>query len=206
MSEVALSLENYTAEGKLAFSGNVGAQMTLNAANFQGLGPIVGALEQKRTTFAEKLAAELAAESAWTLARAMRVMAEEEHDLQLKVTATFAEQVTGFDGPKLESGGFTLAKLPLPLGPLPAPVNLRVAAGEAPGTCGLSCKAVNGGKTYVAEWALSPSGPWTQFYVGTKLRCVATGLTSGTLYYFRMAVVGAAGQSPWSNITEQRAP
>jgi hypothetical protein len=206
MSEVALNLENYTAEGKIAFSANVGAQITLNAANFQGGGPILTALEDKRTTFADTLAAELAAESAWTLARAMRVMAEEQHDLQLKVTATFAEQVTGFDGPKLESGGFTLAKAPTPIGPLPAPIHVRSLAGDAPGSADISCKSVNGGKTYQGQCAPSPTGPWTDVYNGTRARFTATGLTSGTLYYFRMAVTGAAGQSPWSDITEKRAP
>jgi hypothetical protein len=206
MSEVALNLENYTGEGKIAFSAHVGAQMTLNAQNFPGGGTVIQVLGEKRTSFAEAMAAEMAAQSAWTVARASRIAAEEQHDLQLKVTATFAEQVTGFDGPKLESGGFTLAKPSLPIGPLPAPLNLRSVAGAAPGSADISCKSVNGGKTYQGQCAPSPTGPWTDVYNGTRARFTATGLTSGTLYYFRMAVTGTAGQSPWSDITEKRAP
>jgi hypothetical protein len=206
MSEVALNLENYNSDGKLAFSGNVGAQITLNIANFPGGAAMVTALEAKRTVFADALVEELAAESALATACAMRLQAEEQHDLQLKVTATFAEHVTGFDGPKLESGGFTLARPALPIGPLPAPIGLRSKPGAMPGTADVSCKSVVGGKTYQGQCAPSPSGPWVDVYNGTKARFTATGLTSGTLYYFRMAVTGAAGQSPWSDISEKRAP
>ena len=75
-----------------------------------------------------------------------------------------------------------------------------------PGTSELSWKRVYGASSHVGQWALSPSGPWTTFYMGSKARCPGTGLTSGTLYYFRVAAIGAAGQTPWSDISEKRAP
>jgi hypothetical protein len=206
MSNVALSLELQSPEEKVGFSSNLNTQMPLHAADFPGLTAVLNALTPKRDALSDALAAQLAAETQLALARAMVRVADAEHDLQLKVTATYAEQVTMFNGPKLESGGFTLEKVPTPIGPLPAPIDLRSKAGAMPGTTELSCRRVVGGKAYVGECASSPTGPWVQVYSGTKARFTATGLTSGGLYYFRMAVIGTAGQSPWSDISEKRAP
>jgi hypothetical protein len=43
---------------------------------------------------------------------------------------------------------------------------------------------------------LADTGPWTQGYVGKKSSCTDTGLASGTLNWFRMRAVGAAGPGP----------
>jgi len=114
--------------------------------------------------------------------------------------------VTGGDGAKLEGGGFPLERPRTPVGPLPAPTGLAAKAGAAPGTSACKWKRGRGDRSYIAQCATSPAGPWTTFYVGTKANCLAENLTSGTLYYFHVAAVGAAGQSPWSDISEKRAP
>jgi hypothetical protein len=206
MNEVALNLESMNPEQKVNFSSNVNTQISSQGPDFPGSAQVLLDLTTARTALSDAIAAELAAETQLAVARMDLALADKAHDLQLKVTATFAEQVTNFDGAKLESGGFTLAKPPLPIGPLPAPINLRSVAGAMPGTATVSSKAVRGGKTYQAQCAPAASGPWTDVYNGTRPRFLATGLTSGVLYYFRMAVTGAAGQSPWSDISEKRAP
>jgi hypothetical protein len=68
-----------------------------------------------------------------------------------------------------------------------------------------SWDSINGSKSYFGEHAASPNGPWTQFYVGKKSSCTATGLTSGQLYYFRFRAVGTAGPGPWSDPSSKRA-
>ncbi len=145
-------------------------------------------------------------ESQLAEARATQLVLETAHNTSLTVLASWAQGAVNGNGPKLESGGFPLERPRLPIGPLPAPINIRSVAGEVPGTSELSCKAVKGGKGYIGQCALAPVGPWSTFYTGTKPRCTATDLDSGTVYYFRMAVFGAAGQSPWSDISEKRAP
>jgi len=46
-------------------------------------------------------------------------------------------------------------------------------------------------QTYIAQQAVSPSGPWTQCYVGKASSCTVTGLTSGTQYWFQFSAIGA---------------
>ena len=62
-----------------------------------------------------------------------------------------------------------------------------------------------GVQTYIAQQATSPSGPWTQCYVGKASSCTVTGLTSGTQYWFQVCAVGAAGPSAWSDPATKRA-
>lgn len=148
----------------------------------------------------------LSLESQLAAARNRQLTLETAHNVELISLASWAQGIVSGNGTKLEGAGFPLERPRLPIGPLPAPVNIRSAAGEEPGTADLSCKAVRGGKSYLTQCASAPVGPWHTIYTGTKPRCLATDLTSGTVYYFRFAVVGAAGQSPWSDITERRAP
>lgn len=89
-------------------------------------------------------------------------------------------------------------QVPTPVGPLAAPINLRSVVSELPGTSMLSSKRDYGTKSFLAQCSMSPNGPWAQFYAGSKARCIASGLTSGLLYYFRVRAIGAAELSPWS--------
>ena len=70
----------------------------------------------------------------------------------------------------------------------------------------LSWDAIRRGvQTYIAQQAISPSGPWTQCYVGKASSCTVTGLTSGTQYWFQVCPIGAAGPSAWSDPATKRA-
>jgi hypothetical protein len=174
--------------------------------NFPDAGPRAAAVSAARDVEVAGAANILSLESQLAAARTLQLVRETNHNTELTSLASWAQGVVSGNGPKLEAAGFPLERPRLPIGPLPAPVNLRSVAGEEPGTADLSCKAVRGGKSYLAQCALAPVGPWNTIYTGTKPRCLATELTSGTVYYFRFAVVGAAGQSPWSDISEKRAP
>ena len=67
------------------------------------------------------------------------------------------------------------------VGQLPQPANLVATGGDLEGTIDLSWDALRRGvQTYIAQQATSPSGPWTQCYVGKASSCTVTGLTSGT--------------------------
>lgn len=109
------------------------------------------------------------------------------------------------DAALLQSGGWQLRGAAAPVGPLPAPQNLGATGGDMDGEADLYWQPVSGRDTYLAEQALSATGPWTQFYVGKKSSCTAKGLTSGTVYWFRVRAVGAAGPGPWSDPAQTRA-
>lgn len=109
------------------------------------------------------------------------------------------------DPAELQSGGWHLRGAPAPVGPMPAPQNVSGTGGDQDGEVDLSWEPVIGRDTYIAEHASSATGPWTQFYVGKKSSATASGLITGTAYWFRIRAVGAAGPGPWSDITQKRA-
>ena len=118
--------------------------------------------------------------------------------------AAASEGVT-MEAAELESGGWELRGAAVPVGPLAAPENLSASYGDMAGSSDLQWDPTRGASSYIGECATSAAGPWTRFYEGTKSRCSATGLTSGQLYYFRVAAVGPNGPGPWSDIAEKRA-
>ena len=93
--------------------------------------------------------------------------------------AAGAEGITSDAGP-LQSGGWDLQADRAPVGPLPQPANLAATGGDLDCTVDLTWEASRRCvQTYVAQQATSPSGPWTECYVGKASKCTVTGLTSG---------------------------
>jgi hypothetical protein len=58
---------------------------------------------------------------------------------------------------------------------------------------------------YIAPRATSSSELDVQCYLGKMLSCMATGLVSGTQYWFRVRAIGAAGPGPCSDLATKRA-
>jgi len=202
---VSLALADQLRPEVIAMSGNIDAMMTGNS-DYLTPNPTLLALKAARDAEVAATQNVLALESELAQARVIEDLCIGTHDGLLTQMGSYAENITNYDGAKLTGGGFPLAKQPAPIGELPAPVGLETVAGPSPGLVTGKCKRVVGGKTYVAEWSSSPSGPWTRFYTGTKARWETYEMTSGAICYFRMAAIGAAGQSPWSDISEKRAP
>jgi hypothetical protein len=121
--------------------------------------------------------------------------------------AGYVETVTEGDPALIPISGFAVASTASPIGPLPRPENVKAVMGEFPGTAKTRCKPIRGAKTYIVEAREHVDGaPFVQKSVGTSSRAVITGLISGKYYAFRYAVVGAAGQSPWSDEAVCMAP
>ena len=64
----------------------------------------------------------------------------------------------------------------------------------------------NGGSAitdYMVQYSTSNTGPWTSFVDGVSTATIATvtGLTNGTLYYFRVAAKNAIGTGPYSTVS-----
>ena len=88
------------------------------------------------------------------------------------------------------------------------PMSLNVTNGDADGELDLSWEPVSGAKSYVIEISGDPptNDSWKHAGVSTKSSWTATGLTSGTRYWFRVAAVSTGGQSGWSDPATKIAP
>jgi hypothetical protein len=128
----------------------------------------------------------------------------DEVEAALRQLASASEAETT-DTAELQSGGWHLRGAAAPVGPMPAPQSLSATGGDMEGEVDLVWDAVSGRDTYIGEQSTAATGPWTQFYVGKKSSATATGLTSGTSYWFRIRAVGAAGPGPWSDVVQKRA-
>lgn len=125
-------------------------------------------------------------------------------DLTTQLAAYVENQAAG-DGAIMELAGFQLANSPTPIGQLPPPQDLRGQTASIDGTVNLRWKAVRGTKSYFVECATNPNGPWNQIDVTSRASATATGLTSGTKYWFRVRAFGTAGFSGWSDPAQKMA-
>ena len=129
--------------------------------------------------------------------------------VEMQERAVYVEAETGGDPALIPISGFAVAGTAgTPIGPLPRPENVKAVMGPFPGMIKLSCDPVKGTQMYVMDCRLidPPGGAFQQAKLSTKSRNDLTGLVSGKMYAFRMAVIGAAGQSPWSDEAHCMAP
>lgn len=85
-----------------------------------------------------------------------------------------------------------------PVSNLDPPVNLEAGAGDASGEISLIWKPVDHALNYMVQIS-SGNNAWTQLDIVTKARYVASGLTPGVHYSFRVAALGTPGVGPWSD-------
>jgi len=145
-------------------------------------------------------------ESQLEAARINLPLLKEAHENNIRTRAAYVDETSGGDPTKIPFSGFAVAATPQPIGPLPAPEGMKAVMSNFPGAIKTSCDVVDGAKTYLTQcrehidgtaWVLCSAGP---------RKSENDGLTSGKYYAFRMAAVGAAGQSPWSAETVCMAP
>lgn len=130
----------------------------------------------------------------------------EAHENNIRIRAAYVDSASGGDPTKIPLGGFAIAASAQPIGPLSAPENVTAVMSEYPGVIKTSCKTKAGVKSWLTECREHIDGTaWVQCSVGPR-KSDNGGLISGKIYAFRMAAVGAAGQSPWSVETVCMAP
>jgi hypothetical protein len=207
MSKVKLHLQNLPIAEKLALARRILAKIKNNPDLPQAQALVapteaeVDALEAAET----KVQGSRQQTIADTLARDAQ---ETKTDQMLRVMGDAVEKETGGDAAKIHGAGLETAAEKSPIGELPAPTHLAVTQGDEDGELSVSCDKVRGASSYlweVTDDATGKSG-WRMGGVSTKSRYDIQELTSGTRYHVRVAAIGAAGQSPFSDAIAKVAP
>lgn len=148
-----------------------------------------------------------AAEIAWKEKIQIRDQKEAAWDTVITARANNCEAVTPNDPAALQSTGFPLRSGGAPIGPLPAPSDLRATATDNEGVIELRCDPVKGASSYEWECRLHEgSPPWQAVKTSTSTKILAGSLIPGSLYAFRVRAIGSAGPGTWSDEAVERAP
>jgi Fibronectin type III domain len=121
----------------------------------------------------------------------------------------YVQSVAGDDEAMIHSAGMDTKAAGGPSTSTPAlPPALSATAGDHDGEIDLTWDTVPKAKSYVIEKSGDPptATSWQHAGVSTKSSTTIDGLTPGTRYWFRVAAVGTAGQSGWSDPASKIAP
>jgi hypothetical protein len=206
MNYARIGLDDLTLPAQIQYGRRLIAGFTGNP-NFPTPNPTVAALT----------AATDALEAAYNDARAARLTAKTKTQLQDEKMAAFGETVSllasyvdnasGGDATVIESSGFAVRATPSPVGPLPAPSDVQATASAHPGHAELRWRSVYGAKAYNIERAEGGAElVWKYMATTTKREASVNSMVSGKTYWHRVAAVGAAGQSAWSDPVPMVAP
>lgn len=206
MNIIKLGLDRMPVPDKIQFARQIALALTGNP-NFPSPSPTVALL----TTDAEALeTAYNDAQSARQLAKAKTSVQDDQTEtLNLVITqlANYVENASGGDKAKIESAGFSVRNPPTPVGQLPAPTDVQVLPSEHAGSADVRWANVYGAKSYTIERATdNPALNWSVIGNSTKRQASLNSMVSGTKYWFRVAAIGAAGQSAWSDPVPLFAP
>lgn len=122
--------------------------------------------------------------------------------------ASTVEGATAGEESKLLGAGFEVVQAPVPVGPLPAPQDLRSSAGDNDGELNNVCDAVPGAAAYEWHTSSNPNDPslWVARATTTKSSVTLSGLPSGERCWSRVRAHGAAGPGAWSDVAGKMVP
>jgi hypothetical protein len=208
MTKFKLELNRKKPNDKLALGAAHIAAMTGNT-NYPAATrvPTDAQVQTAQDDLAAAEAAVDAAEIAWKEKIQLRDAKVLAWDTVITARANNCEAVTPNDLAALQSTGFPLRSSGAPIGALPAPGDLRATATANEGVIELRCKTVSGASSY--EWQCrlhEGSPPWEAVKTSTSTKILATGLTPGVVYAFRVRAIGAAGPGTWADEATERAP
>ena len=118
----------------------------------------------------------------------------------LRTLAHYVQVTSDGDLPTLLGSGYAAQRTRQPVGPLPAPANLRLARGKLSGQIVARCAKLARAGAY--EWRFaSVAAPtaWMATAATLAARTTIDNLVPGTSYIVESRAVGTAGPSNWSN-------
>jgi hypothetical protein len=202
MRQVALNLNTMSAIEKATFALNVGSALVDHEATFPDQ-PITGAdLMDFANAVKTALSDADAAKATW------REMIAAQNDMlatldgYLRQTAIYVQSVSSGNAATIELAGLNVRQAAARIGQLPAPGGVIVTPGKSAGTVTLRWRAVKKARGYIVQYTASPTFPTTfpaEANV-TRARLDLSHLQSATRYWFRIAALGTAGPSNWTDV------
>lgn len=134
--------------------------------------------------------------------------AEDVVDRVLTQLLAYIESVSGGDEVLIKEAGADVRATTASAGDLTAPTALSATAGDHDGEIDLHWNRVNHARSYIIERSADPmtDTSWTHEKVVTISSTTVSGLTRHGQYWFRVAAIGAGGQSGWSDPATRIAP
>jgi hypothetical protein len=202
MSIVKLALKGMTVPEKIQFARRVADALEAHSDTFP----------DQPTDFDELRDNAFNLETAYNNAAAARAQAKQftaeaaDFDAYLSsslmLDARYVQNVSGGDAQIIGLAGMEAGLLPSPVGPLPAPRGLSAVAGGFAGRAALKWTSVRKARSYLIQTTTVLNAPasWRSAGTATKSKTTVAGLSSGVKHWFRVAAIGAAGTSPWSEV------
>ena len=198
MAKVKLNLQKFSITELFEFARNIVTALTGNA-DFPTPDPPLADV----STAADNL------ETAYNNSQVARQDSQEKttlmYDLREAITkivtrlGLYVENTSEGDVAKIQSAGMDVRD-EAGASVVPAvPEGLSATAGDMEGEIDLQWEPVSNAKSYAIQQSPDPPGTWAQAAISTKSKHSITNLTSGDKYWFRVAAVGAGGQSGWSD-------
>ena len=117
----------------------------------------------------------------------------------MTTSANDSTNVVHHDGVKMGMLNIPLKGTSVPAPHVGAPQNFSVTQGDHSTYVDGHCNRAQGAKMYKAQSAISPAGPWTEGYSGSKSSFTITGLAPGQEMWFRMAAYIGGVWTEWSD-------
>src|SRR5690349_10120608 len=207
MARIKLNLKHLTVPEKVAKGRQIVTAMT-NNTSFPNPTPALADVTARLDELDKAFGSVQAAKSEVSTRVVSQENAQGEVDQILTQLAGYVESVAGRDDTLITSVGMeTKAFRSTPTIP-GEPQSAGAVAGTHEGVILLSWKPVPNAKSYTIESSTDPATPtsWIHVAIATSAAKSITNLKSGTRYWFRVAAVGAGGQSGWSEHATKVAP
>lgn len=207
MARIRLNLRRLSLTEKLAKGRQIVTAMT-NNASFPNPTPPLAEVTARLDELDKAFASVQAARSEVATRSATQDNVEAKLDQFLTQLAGYVESVAGKDDTLITSAGMEIKAAPSAPTVPPPPDGVGATAGEHDGVIDLFWKPVPNARSYVIESSTDPAtaASWTHVGIATSASKAISNLTTGKRYWFRIATVGAGGQSGWSEHATKVAP
>src|SRR5215813_6757742 len=199
MPRIKLNLRNLSVPDKVARGRQIVTAMT-NNANFSSPHPPLSDVTASLATLEQAHTSLQTAKADVKAKTTTQLDAENKVNRILVQLAAYVESIAGNDEKIITSAGLETKIARSAPSVVTAPTGLTTTAGDHDREIDLSWKKVPYAKSYTIQFSPDPPTPesWTHAAIATASFVRIENLTSGQRYWFRVAAIGAMGQSGWS--------